>query len=300
MTRSAQYRPVVVGLDGSDASRTAAAFAIEEARHRDTSLRMLHALSWPLAGIAARTEPDVDLRTMLRTGAETMLRGAAAQAAVALGGERVTWSVVDPDPVTALRRASDDAQLIVVGSRGVGGIAGLLVGSTTNGIVAHSSCPVVVLPDPTSAAVSPRSSVVVGVEGRPEDDVLLDFAYAAAAARGTDLVAVHAWQDVAVETAFQSMSPLVDWAGVLADEERVLAEALAGWRDKDPDVPVREAVVRERTARALVSVGLTAQLLVVGHRHRSALARLGSTTHSVLHRAGCPVAVVPIPTGGGR
>src|SRR3712207_4132250 len=219
MTRPTQPRPVGVGIDGSEAARTAAAFAVEEARLRDTSLRMLHALSWPPAGVAARTEPDVDLRTMLRTGAETALRGAAAQAAYVLGGERVTWSVVDPDPVTALRSASDDAQLIVVGGRGVGGVAGLLVGSTANGLVAHSSCPVVVLPDPTSAAISPRSSVVVGVEGRPEDDVVLDFAFAEAAARGTDLVAVHAWQDIAVETAFQSMSPFIDWAGALADEE---------------------------------------------------------------------------------
>ena len=74
----------------------------------------------------------------------------------------------------------------------------------------------------------------------------------------------------------------------------MLAEALAGRCNEEPDVPVREVLVRERTARALVSVGLTAQLLVVGHRSRRPLARLGSTTHGVLHRAGCPVAVVPV------
>jgi nucleotide-binding universal stress UspA family protein len=93
------------------------------------------------------------------------------------------------------------------------------------------------------------------------------------------------------------MGPLVDWAGVLADEERVLAESLAGWREKEPGVEVREAVVRDKPARALVAAGLTAQLLVVGHRPGR---RLGSTTHGVLHRAACPVVVVPIRGEVGR
>jgi len=108
---------------------------------------------------------------------------------------------------------------------------------------------------------------------------------------------VHGWQDVVLETALRTAAPLVDWAAVRADEERVLAEALAGWRDKDPDVEVREVVVRDRPARALVAAAMTAELLVVGHRARRAP---GSTTHGVLHRATCPVAVVPLATGAGR
>ena len=106
---------------------------------------------------------------------------------------------------------------------------------------------------------------------------------------------MHAWQDVVLETAFVSISPLIDWDVVMADEERVLAEALAGWSEKEPDVAVREVVVREKTARALVAAGLTAELLVVGHHRRRTL---GSTTHGVLHRANCPVAVVPLGAGG--
>ena len=102
---------------------------------------------------------------------------------------------------------------------------------------------------------------------------------------------MHAWQDVVLETEFRSVGPLVDWAGVMADEERVLAEVLAGWRDKEPDVVVREVVVRDKNARALLQAGLTAQLLVVGHHSRRTL---GSTTYGILHRATCPVAVVPL------
>ena len=300
MTTLPRSRPVVVGVDDSDGSRAALTFAAEEARQRNAPLLLLHALPWPPGGTTATLPADARLRGALEAGAQTLVRTAAVEAAAVLGSDRVSGSVADGDPVTALSTASSEAQLVVVGRRGVGGVAGLLLGSTASGLVTHADCPVVVLPDPTSVVVSPRTSVVVGVEGRPGDEAVLAFAFDEAAARSTDVVAVHAWQDAALETSFETMSPFVDWAGVRLDEERVLAEALAGWRDKEPDVAVREVLLRERTARALVSVALTAQLLVVGHRSRRPLARLGSTTHGVLHRAGCPVAVVPVATGGHR
>jgi nucleotide-binding universal stress UspA family protein len=300
VTQNNRTRRVVAGIDGSDAARAATAFAVTEAHQRGAHLQLVHALSWPLRGTTTVVGHDPDLRSALQAAAEAFVRAAAADAADVLGADRVTWSIVDADPVTALQAASAQAQLLVVGSRGIGGLTGLLLGSTASGVVAQASCPVVVLPDPTSARVSPRTSVVVGAEGCGEDDAVLAFAFAEAAARRTDLVAVHAWQDAALETAFQSMGPLIDWAGVLADEERLLAETLAGWREKEPDVAVRAVVLRDRTARALLSVSQTAELLVVGHRRCGPLARLRSTTHGVLHRAGCPVAVVPVSSDATR
>ena len=183
----------------------------------------------------------------------------------------------------------------MLGSRGAGGVAGLRIGSTATAVVATAECPVLVLPDDTSVTVSRRRSVVVGVEGRPGDEAVLAVAVEAAAARETDLVAVHAWQDVRLASMYQSVSPLIDWGGVRDEEARVLAETLAGWRDKQPDLEIREVVLRDRTAHALLAVSLTAELLVVGHRRRNRLAALGSTTHGVLHRAGCPLVVVPLP-----
>jgi nucleotide-binding universal stress UspA family protein len=183
---------------------------------------------------------------------------------------------------------------MVLGSRGAGGLAGLLLGSTASRVVAHAGCPVLVLPDEADVLVRGRRSVVVGVEGRAGDEEVLAFAVDEAAARGTDLLAVHAWEEVVLDTSLRTVSPLADWAGVVADEERALSEALAGWRDKEPDLEIREAVVRDRTARALVAASMTAQLLVVGHRSRRAL---GSTAHGVLNRATCPVAVVPVAAG---
>ncbi|MGY1700267.1 universal stress protein [Geodermatophilus sp. SYSU D00766] len=287
---------VVVGIDGSDAGRDAAATAVEEAARRGCALHIVYALSWPAAappsqGTGSTGLPDIG--GLLHAAAETALVTAAGDATEVLGPDRVRWSVDPGDPADALTHAARGADLLVLGSRGLGGVTGLLLGSTAAAVLAAPPCPVLLLPEPTAAVVRPRSGVVAAVAGRPGDDAVLAFAMAEAAMRGTDLLAVHAWHDVALETALLSAGPLVDWAGVLADEERLLAEALAGWRDKEPDVPVREAVVRERPGRALLAAGLTAQLLVVGVRRHRGLARMGSTTHAVTHRAPCPVAVVP-------
>ncbi|MGY1669784.1 universal stress protein [Geodermatophilus sp. SYSU D00710] len=304
MTRPRAERAVVVGIDGSDAAREAVAVAVEEAARRGCALRLVHALLWSAAAPPSPGTDDPgfpDTGGLLRAAAESALRTAAGDAAEVLGADRVSWAVVPGDAADVLARAAGGAELLVLGSRGVGGVSGLLLGSTAAAVLAAPPCPVLLLPEPTAVAVRPRTTVVAAVAGGPADDAVLAFAFAEAAMRATDLLAVHAWQDVALETALLSTRPHADWAGVLADEQRVLAEALAGWRDKEPDVPVREAVVRDRPARALLAAALTAELLVVGARPHRLPARLRSTTHAVVHRPPCPVAVVPTTdTPGGR
>jgi nucleotide-binding universal stress UspA family protein len=234
--------------------------------------------------------PELDVPGLMNAGAQSVLQAVADAVSTSIPADRNSTFSVDGQPVDVLVDASADASLVVVGGRGVGGVTGLLLGSTAHGVVAHAACPVVVVPDDVTVQAHDRRFVVVGVKGQGDEEVLA-FAFGEAASRGTDLIAVHAWQDVVLETAFRSVGPLVDWAGVMADEERVLAEALASWRDKEPDVVVREVVVRDKNARALLQAGLTAQLLVVGHHRRRTL---GSTTYGILHRATCPVAVVPL------
>ena len=290
MSRQPRVEPVVVGVDASEDSLAATRFAAEEAQRRGAPLRIVHALPIPFQGVAV-PPGDLDVPYLLRSGAEGVVQWAAEAAIEGGGPPLVTTTVEEGDPVGVLCEESVHAQLVVVGSRGVGGVAGLLLGSTASGIAATAHCPVVVLSGGTTIRVQHRRSVVVGIEGRPGDDEVLAFAFAEASSRGTDLIAVHAWQDVALETAFQSLGPFVDWAGVQAEEERLLSEALVGWADKEPDVSVNEVVLREKTARALASASLTAQLLVVGHHRRR---RLASTTHALLHQATCPVAVVPL------
>jgi nucleotide-binding universal stress UspA family protein len=293
MTVPAPGRPVVVGVDGSENARAAAHLAAEEARRRSAPLELVSAL--PRAFLGPTTvAPEPGLFSAVHEQVSEMLRSVTAEVTDAAGDSPVSWSVVEGAPADVLREASSSAQLVVLGSRGAGGVAGLVTGSTASAVVPTADCPVLVLPDDTTVTVSERRSVVAGVEGRPGDDEVLAFAFEAAAARGTDLLAVHAWQDAVLETPYQSISVLVDWSSLREEEERVLAEAMAGWRDKIPDVPVREVVVRGKTARALVAAALTAELLVIGHRRRNRLATLGSTTHGVLHHATCPLAVVPV------
>jgi nucleotide-binding universal stress UspA family protein len=297
MTHRPGGRPVIAAIDGSEGSLRGARMAAEEARRRGAALELLTALPWSSLGVV--TSPSAsDLPGAVLRNAESMLKEVVAELEPVAGG--VSWSVVERRPVDALRDASTRAQLLVLGSRGAGGVAGLLVGSTATAVVPAAECPVLVLPDDTSVRVSQRRSVVVGVEGRSGDEEVLGAAFDEAAARGTDLIAVHAWQDVRVGASFEVVSPLIDWAGVRDDEERVLAEALAGWREKQPDVVVREVVLRDKTAHALLAAALTAELLVVGHRRRNRLAALGSTAHGVLHRTSGPLLVVPVGAGPGQ
>jgi nucleotide-binding universal stress UspA family protein len=297
MTHRPGGRPVIAAIDGSEGSLRGARMAAEEARLRGAALELLTALPWSSLGVV--TSPSAsDLPGAVLRNAESMLKEVVAELEPVAGG--VSWSVVERRPVDALRDASTRAQLLVLGSRGAGGVAGLLVGSTATAVVPAAECPVLVLPDDTSVRVSQRRSVVVGVEGRSGDEEVLGAAFDEAAARGTDLIAVHAWQDVRVGASFEVVSPLIDWAGVRDDEERVLAEALAGWREKQPDVVVREVVLRDKTAHALLAAALTAELLVVGHRRRHRLGALGSTTHGVLHRTSSPLLVVPVGPSAGQ
>jgi nucleotide-binding universal stress UspA family protein len=144
--------------------------------------------------------------------------------------------------------------------------------------------------------------VVVGVDGSPIGEAALAFAFEAAATRQVPLVAVHAWHDTVFEA---SVAPLLDWDAIEADERRVLAERLAGWGGKYPDVEVRRAVVRDRPPHALIeeATATAAQLVVVGSHGRGSAAGLvlGSVSHAMLHHSPCPVAIVRAePSAGGR
>lgn len=284
---------VVVGVDGSEPSLRAAVYAAGIAERRGAGLLVVHVTPWRGAADALpMTDPDV--RARFAESATVLVESAAETVRTTTGLADVTAAVVEDHPVDGLLALSAEATVVVIGRRGLGGVPGLLLGSTAGAVVQRSECPVIALPDDPDAAEATGPSVVVGVEGRPGDDEVLAFAVAEATARGTDLVAVHAWRDAAMEAALGGFEPHVDWATVEEQEQQVLAEAVARWRTEAPDVAIREVVSRARATPALLSASETAQLLVVGHRHRGVLARLGSTMHGVLHRASCPVAVVPL------
>ena len=283
-------RPVVAGVDGSEAARRAVEWAAGEAARRGAALRLVTAFAWtadhvvghPGLGERYREEMEEVARRDLAAAAESA--GEAAAAGVPVSTElRVGF------PIGTLAEEAQRAQLLVVGSRGRGGVAGLLLGSVSAALAAHAACPVVVVREEAPGTVD--GPVVVGIDGSPTSDAAIGFAFEAAQARGVPLVALHSWTDLAVDPA---MVPLMDWAAVAEAEQAVLAERLAGWREKFPEVTVEPVVVRDLPAHALVERSAGAQLVVVGSRGRGGAASLllGSVSHGLLHRARCPVAVV--------
>jgi nucleotide-binding universal stress UspA family protein len=283
-------RPVVVGVDGSASAYRAVEWAAAEAHRRGAGLRLVRAFSWTTAdrptGWVARYRDEIldvsrhQVARAVRLAADTRA-DVEAESHVEIGA-----------PIEVLSAEARRAQLLVLGDRGLGEVAGLVLGSVAVSLAARGACPVVVVRGERAGADGP---VVVGVDGSPVSEAALAFAFDAAATRGVDLVAVHAWSPTAID---EELASFVEWDA--SAESAVLAERLAGWGQKYPQVAVRRTVVRDGAVRALVTASADAQLVVVGSRGRGNAAGLllGSVSHGVLHDAHCPVAVVRPGTDG--
>jgi nucleotide-binding universal stress UspA family protein len=292
MYESALHAPIVVGVDGSEVSLDAVEWAAAEAVAQHRRLRVVHAFIWPLlrvpVGPSKYGPPDAGLRAQ----AQRILDEALLRARQSAPGIDVSGAMPVGAPVPVLLSEIEQAPLVVLGSRGLGGFSGLLIGSTGVQVAAHASCPVIVV-RPVSAA-PPNSltadQVVVGVDGSSLSVEALEFGFAEAVRLGVGVVAVH----VAA-----SHVPGVGSVDVLTGEHaleqaRLLAESLAGWQEKYPDMPIRRVLLCGHAGRALIEASQGARLLVVGSRGLGGFRGLllGSVSHAVLHHAHCPVAVV--------
>ncbi|MEU9670718.1 universal stress protein [Streptomyces bobili] len=285
--------PITAGVDGTQESLAALAWAAREAVRRDLALRVVHA--W-------RFQTDAAAEVADREAQEEWVRAAVREAVTDVSGRhpalRVTSDVLEGDPADTLVAAAAEAELLVLGSRGHGAVVGFLLGSVGQQVIAEARRPVVLVRagDRASAEVAGHE-VVVGQHGSPEDSgPTLRFAFETAAARGASLRAVRAWTLPPVFSYSPASLKLLDDAGGLEPyEKKALADALAPWRERFPDVPVVEHVEIGSAGQVLLSVSGRAQLVVVGRRARRTAvgARIGSVAHGVLHHADCPVAVIP-------
>ncbi|GGU50446.1 universal stress protein [Lentzea flava] len=282
--------PVVVGVDGSSSALAAVRWAAADCARHHTPLRLVHGYSLPTRGYPEIVLTGNEVRRAIEEQAQDWLTEAVAAARAVAPGVEVTTEVVGDAVNHLLIEESRDARLMVLGSQGLGNVTGLLVGSTALALASHGKCPLVVV----RGAEVPGGPVVAGVDGSPTSEAALAFAFEAASMRECPLTVVMCWQDFMVESAYTATPLTVDWGQVESEEQRLLAQRLAGWQEKYPDVPVHRVVVRDRPVRALMRYGAEARLVVVGSHGHGGFAGmlLGSTSQALVYNAPCPLAIV--------
>ncbi|MEU6610073.1 universal stress protein [Streptomyces shenzhenensis] len=296
-------RTVIVGLDGSSESRAAAEWAAREAKLRGLPLRLVHV--WEPVPEPMAQAPILGGETQ-RHWSERIPREAAEGLRLRHPGVDVAAEQISGRPMNALAEVAKGAELLVLGSRGLSGLGGFLVGSVAMVVIAHTETPVVLVRsgeqaadehenDPAgipSAAASYRP-VVLGLDTDHADDAVLAFAFEEAGRRGTALKVVHGWNLPPYYGYGLPADPGLD-AELGRQDAAELAKVLRPWRRKYPDVEVVEESRLGSPALHVVDASREASLVVVGRRiRRSPIgAHIGPVTHAVLHHATAPVAIV--------
>ncbi|MGZ4542344.1 MAG: universal stress protein [Mycobacteriaceae bacterium] len=296
----ADLRPVVVGVDDSSGSDAALMWALADARTRGAPLRAVCAYEWEppylnLAGTDYIGFPGHENMEVRRT-AEHLVTGAVDRLGKLHDGGaevHISGAAVEGRPASVLVDESARAEVVVLGSRHLHALGASVLGSVAAGVSAHAACPVIVVRGPAGEPAE-RAEVIVGIDAAGPADALLGFGFAHASRHGVGLRAVLCWRPDPLATMYWRPEPPAP-----AQAEAWLSEALAGWREKYPDVEVHASVTRDHPVAGLVSASAAQYLLVVGSRTRQALlgSLLGSVSQGVLHHATCPVAVIPLRTG---
>ncbi|MEV4399302.1 universal stress protein [Nonomuraea sp. NPDC049607] len=273
---------VVVGVDGSVPATEAVEWAAADARRRGLDLRLVHVgpqwLHEGDAGHCARA-----------------LEEAAGRARAVADGVKVTTEVLSGNVVEELIRESAAADALVLGSRGLGGFAGMMVGSVSLAVAGHAAGPVVVVRTAGAAGAAGASghgTVVVGHDGSDDSRAAMEYAVEQARARHARLHVVSAWQLPVFSPYAVAYSGLVE--DVVREEQAAARERVTPWRQANPDLVITDEQPCAHPVSALMDAAATADLVVVGSRGRGGFASavLGSVGHGVLHHVTCPVAVV--------
>ena len=284
--------PVVVGVDGSKCDELAIRWAAKEASMRRLPLRVVSVLDPPLMARPLDVDLAERMLTYCREHAQQIVDDAGARARSLVPDVEVTTTVVTGQVVPALLAETADARLVVLGSGRRFDATRVRLGSVAAHVSAHARCPVIVARSPVTgefAAALGRGGIVVGVDGSAISEAAIAFAFEEASWRGLGLTVIHAWQTARMPVTFD-----VAEATREAAEERVLAETVAGWSEKYPDVQVTSRLVRDHPARALMEEAMGAVLLVVGSHGRGRFAEmvLGSVSQVMLRHASTSIAIV--------
>ncbi|WP_055489332.1 universal stress protein [Streptomyces sp. TP-A0356] len=291
--------PVVAAVDGSDESLRALEWALTDARLREVPLRVVHARQY-----APGPQPDVLGTGPPKPPESPVLDQVRAHLAGRADLPVAEYQELRGAPSAVLPELGDTAEVIVLGSRGRGGFASLLLGSTGLAAARDAACPVVVVPPPgrevhEGLPLPPGPRVVVGLHVDSPAEASLAFAFAEAHLRGARLhvIAAYPWPPVQIWTVPGAPVPPAVDEDAVEDEIRTLAAGfLAVHRERHPDVRVELTTPPGDATGHLVAASKDAELVVVGRHRRRLLAparMIGSVTQAVLLHAASPVAVIP-------
>ena len=291
MPASTDHSDILVGVDGSPASKYAVVWAARDAAMRNVPLTIVHAIR-PFGTTLPPAPISSGFTRWQQEQAQKMVDGAievARESTPDGGPAQVKTEVLLSPVVPTLIELSKRAQMLVVGSRGRGPLTRSLLGSVSSSLIRHAHCPVAVIHDEDPLMPHPaQAPVLVGIDGSPASELATAVAFDEASHRGVELTALHVWSDVQV-----CDFAAIDWPAMQPEAEQILAERLAGWQERYPDVKVRRIVECDRPTYHLVKQSELAQLVVVGSHGRGGFAGmlLGSVSTAVAHSARMPVIV---------
>jgi len=270
MSHLAAPRPIVVGIDGSDAAINAAIWAAPEAHSRDIPLHLIHVIGEQQAGA-----PPGEIGLDTQYG-ETALRGASA-AVHAMGQPvKIETDIVSGSPADVLIDESSHAAMVCVGSVGIGALARKLLGSTAEAVARKSSCPAAIIrTDRESATRKDSDWIAMVVDDAPDNDAVVEHGFRQARLRNAPILALGVWP----------------WGfGEIPYEQ--LNHRLGQWVSRYPDVHVQPAAARRGAAVFLTSTQEPVQLAVLGSAEADHVARIVGPISTHFGHAGCSVLVV--------
>ncbi|MFJ5737986.1 universal stress protein [Streptomyces microflavus] len=284
---------VTVGMDESPESLAAALWAAEEASLLDVPLHLVHVEEWPVTA-----EVPVLSAESLVERYESLLHATADRVRQGRPGLDVVTEMARGRAPGVLTAAANESEVTVLGSRGLGGVVGFLIGSVSLAVVGRARRPVVLVRSDSSSSGadvgSTRAGIVLGVDTEQPCDPLLAFAFGEAARRNEELRVVHSWSPPPAYGYSAVLDPSLG-SGLGRQAAEGLAAMVRPWRHKVPAVRVTERAVAGPAAAELVDASRSAGLLVVGRRSRRSPVgpHLGHVAHAVIHHSPAPVAVVP-------
>lgn len=284
------FDTIVVGVDGSQRNHAAVVWAAHEADEKHKKLLLVAANDEYAIPMMLDRYPAAQFEGQVREmldNVKSKLKDSKAEC-------EITAAVGAGRPADVILRATEKADMVVVGKRGIGAVKRIMVGSTSIAVAGRSRVPVLVVPDDWTQPLHATDPVVVGVDGTARDAPVLDFAFERAGQLHAPLIAVHAWQLPALFT--WSPQDIETWA---ARTVSTLNATLKPWVDRYPEVELVRQSPQANAAMALLDAGEIAQLIVLGRHtgpaHLGGFS-FGSTARATLHYSACPVAVIPAPS----